>query len=823
MSIRQRKLAACLRSILGNGVALSLLFCGHAMAQTQATADTQSQAKPAKAAKGQVSAEKKDAVELGNVTVTAQSRTQEVQDVPIPVQIVTTKQIDALAATDFSKMNGYVPGLFVDGSQPTQPVYSLRGISVTDFGIGTDSPIGIYEDGVYTGKTGGALLTFNDIQRVEVLKGPQGTLFGRNSAGGAISVVTNEPEDDWEKKLRVRLGNYGTRYIDGVLNAPVSSSAALRFSFVDTQSNGWLHDAANGQHYNKNDDWGIRSQFRWNAPGDTKVRVAWEHEKLNQPARPAIGLVAVPPAPGVLGYPADPSTYLNPIHAPIYNDVVGNGEKRTFDGVTLFVDHSFSFADLSSITSYRHFKTSNLEDSDGTNQRYLYLDTNNIENNSSWYQEIKLSGKNDLLDWVAGTSYYFDNARQTSQIDVFTDSLDTILNNTQQAPGGLYGPTGVAVGMPGLLLNDPWQESMINHGRSHAYALFGDVIWHLNDRLNLTTGLRFTRDEKDFSWFNPPRVAPQLDASLSALQAMGFFSQPGAPPIQAFQQNIEFNSPVATNAPFSIKHSWNDFSPRAVLDYKWTPNVMVYGSVSKGYQAGGFNAQQANSVYQPEEVWNYEFGVKSYFPDYHLLLNASAYYYRYTNLQSLNLIANANGVVPVYEVTTSDQHAKGLELEAHWQATKALRLNANVTYTNATYQHYVNPQGASLAGQPVGEPLWSAAAGLEYVWHGVFDGDVNATLQQAYRGKTRCNSDSAAQGQCLSTPAFTLGKAQNRTDLRLGWSSPNAPWSVALFVNNAFNKRYVQSINNISTSILGTPFAYITPPRTWGVEMAVDF
>src|SRR5262249_9168692 len=121
-----------------------------------------------------------DAAQLGNITVTAQSRTQEVQDVPIPIQIVTEKQVESLAATDLSKMNGYIPGLTVDAEQPTQPNYSLRGISISDFGIGTDSPIGIYEDGVYAGKTGGALLLFNDVQRVEVLKGPQGTLFGRN-------------------------------------------------------------------------------------------------------------------------------------------------------------------------------------------------------------------------------------------------------------------------------------------------------------------------------------------------------------------------------------------------------------------------------------------------------------------------------------------------------------------------------------------------------------------------------------------------------------------------------------------------------------------
>jgi iron complex outermembrane receptor protein len=124
--------------------------------------------------------------QLGQITVTAQSRSQEMQEVPIPLQIVTAKQVDTLAATDLSKMSLFVPGLVVGGDQPTQPSYQLRGISTSDFGVGTESAVGVYIDGVYAARSGGALLAFNDIARIEVLKGPQGTLFGRNAAAGAI-------------------------------------------------------------------------------------------------------------------------------------------------------------------------------------------------------------------------------------------------------------------------------------------------------------------------------------------------------------------------------------------------------------------------------------------------------------------------------------------------------------------------------------------------------------------------------------------------------------------------------------------------------------
>ena len=193
------------------------------------------------------------------ITVTAQSRSQEAQAVPIPFQILKADQLDKLAATNLDSMNGYIPGLTVDGNRPTQPSFYLRGVGTQDFGIGTDAPVGIYVDGVYSGKTGGALMNFNDVQRIEVLKGPQGTFFGRNSAGGAISIVSNEPSDEIEGEATFRLGNYGSKYAAGLLNISLNPDWSLRFNVVDNKSDGWLTDSSNGQKYKDNDNWGTRT------------------------------------------------------------------------------------------------------------------------------------------------------------------------------------------------------------------------------------------------------------------------------------------------------------------------------------------------------------------------------------------------------------------------------------------------------------------------------------------------------------------------------------------------------------------------------------
>ncbi len=384
----------------------------------------------AAAADAPTSADFVDSGELTTVTVTAQHRSEISQDVPIALQVVNSVQIDKLAATDLAGMDGYIPGLSVSGEQPTQPGYSLRGIGVSDFGIGTDSPIGIYQDGVYAGKTGGALLLFNDVERIEVLKGPQGTLFGRNSAAGAISVISNSPTDTFSADAKARWGNYGTQYYEGMVNGQVLPDLDARVSFVSNRSNGWLQDAASGVRYERDGDWGARAQLLWRAPADTTFRLIYEHENLAQPARPAIGIAALPPSPGLPPYPSDSATWTNPFTSPLLSDMTNPRESRTYDGLTLRATHSFSFGDLTSISAYRHFNTYNREEQDGTNRIYLYFDDVNIEQNKSFSQEFTLGGKTSIADWVGGVSYFYDDAHQDSQVNLYTDSIDSLLTQT---------------------------------------------------------------------------------------------------------------------------------------------------------------------------------------------------------------------------------------------------------------------------------------------------------------------------------------------------------------------------------------------------------
>ncbi len=775
-----------------------------------------------------------DDATLEKIVVTAQSREQELQDVPIAIQVVDDKLIDQTTAYDLQDIDNFVPGLVVSG-QKTQPYFAIRGISTGDFGIGTDPAVGVYIDGVYSARSGGAVLAFNDVERIEILKGPQGTLFGRNSAAGAVSLITKQPGREFEGRVTTRFGSDGQRYLDGLINTPLGETTALRVSALRNESDGWLRDAATGRDLNGEDNAAARAAFRWDPTPSTNTVLSWDHERLDQLARPAIGIVPLPAAPERPPSPPDPRTYLDPRDAAVFNDVEGNEESRTFDGATLAINHDADWGHFTSTTAWREFDTINREDEDGTNRRELYLDTANIEDNRSFYQEFKFSGDTGTLNWVAGASYYREKAAQTSQVNVFTDSLDTLILNQGLAPtptGTLFGYFSDVLGSFGVplsLRDHRWREEMINGADSRAYALFGDTIWKLGERSNFTVGLRYTRDEKKFSWLNGARSAPTLDGTIA--QLLPFVAQ--LPPelqeqalfaLAVAGSDIVFANGDLEGVTVRDSDSWSDISPRFVFDFHATPDTLLFASLAKGYKAGGYNSLDIGAKFDNEDVWNLEAGIKQVVPGANLQWNASVYRYVYSDRQAIRLDPNSAGSgVPRYLVDTSDEKAWGFDVGLQWQPTRALTLDANAAFIDATYKDKIAASGADLSGQATGEPYLSFSLGGQYRWDLADAGGLVLSLRHAYRGKSRCNADSQLQGDCSVSPNFDVGAAQQRTDLRLGWTDASEHWHAAAFATNLFDKRYVENVGNYTTDVFGTTYATISAPRLYGVELGYDF
>jgi iron complex outermembrane recepter protein len=264
-------------------------------------------------------------------------------------------------------------------------------------------------------------------------------------------------------------------------------------------------------------------------------------------------------------------------------------------------------------------------------------------------------------------------------------------------------------------------------------------------------------------------------------------------------------------------------SPRLVLDYKITPDVMWFSSLAKGYKAGGYNSVQVGSQFDNENVWNFETGIKSAFPQTGVVFNASTFYYIYENKQALTLTGTDGSGLPQYLVDTSDEQAWGIDVDAQWKATDHFTLFANLEYIDATYKDRTTENGIDLSGEPTGEPSLSAALGARYGWVLGGAGNLDLSGRYAYRGAGRCNADSQVQGSCASLTPFEVNEATQRLDLRLGWKSSSEKYGIAGYVTNALDDQYVTGINNLTTGIFGTPFASVSEPRMWGVEATVSF
>jgi iron complex outermembrane receptor protein len=799
-------------------VALAVVALAGALASAGAHAHAQASAVAPEAA---ASAPVDDAQ---RVTVTAQGRKQEVQKVPIAIQLIGPQDIARVGAVNLAQVADFVPGLAIDASEPTQPDYALRGLGNGDFGIGTDAPVGVYVNGVYTGKTGGALLNFNDVKRVEVLKGPQGTLFGRNSAGGAISIVTNDPDSQRLVSGLLRVGNYGTAHVEGVVNQPLGEDLSVRISAVGEKSHGDALNSVDGKKSPQAHTWGTRLGVRWSPTDLTSAVLTWEHEDLKERPRPAWAVGA---------YQDDGSiAYTDPRKAPLANDVVGGQEARLFNGLNLRVEHELGDGIvLTSTTGWRHFDSTNLEDNDGTANPATYLATGNFEKSTTFEQEFRLNGKSTLADWLVGASFSSEHSAQTSRVDTNTTTLDPVLFQVLNGEGldlpapplSLLTGIGQLAGIAGFdLLGQGWKEAIQNTLAAHSEALMADVIWHVGDKTNVTTGVRFTQDTKKFSWYNPLRSAPGLDGQLAALSP-AFFQQlveagaldpDSAASLAGLAEglqgtNVEFNNPDWMAAPVSTHKTWHNTSPRLVVDHSLTPDSMVYASVTRGYQAGGFNSvsTQANGGrFDPETITSYELGAKGRIAGAGIGYSAALFHYVFKNLQSIALVQPADGSIAHYEITVSDVQATGLDAEVNWQVAAPVRLFANGEYIDQKYrgQHNVQPNAHDLTGQPYGTPRLSLAAGVD-VTLALAGGRAEWSLQGSHVGATRCNDDSTTQGTCLATGAFKVGQARERLDTRVGWSAPGERWGMALIVNNLLDKRYVSNLSNLSAAV-GVPY-----------------
>jgi iron complex outermembrane recepter protein len=747
------------------------------------------------------------------VIVTAQKRSENVQNVPISISAISESFIQEVGAQSVNDLGLYTPGLETRVSQPTQPAFNIRGITTNDFGIGADPAVAVYVDGVYSGRSGAAMTAFQDVSRVEVLKGPQGTLFGKNAAAGALHIVSNAPTDELEATVNVNVGNYDRRTVEATFNAPLADNLFLRINAMDNQRDGYRRNLATGSKLADENNNGVRAALLWQASASTSATLRMEYLDVDQDAAIGYGLLNG----------GDP-----------YGDAVVDAPVREalhLAGGSLTVESDLGATSLTSITAAREFGSRNLRDEDGTAVFPLYFTSENVEDNRLVSQELRLvSDDSSKLRWTVGAMYSRERGQQDSALNFSTDLIDRVLlSNAAVATGldiynAIFGTSYTAATAPAGfgwdIVLDPMGENIINWGtplgagqsvlggffpeNAHAdltstsAAVYGDATYALTEKTDLTVGLRYTRDEKDFTLTIVPN---------------------------------QFGFGVVYNTTPGVMQSnrWSNLSTRAVLSHRFAEETMAYASYATGYKAGGFNSTELSNPFDEEQVTNYEIGLKST-PFERLRFNAAVFFYEYTDLQELVSVLNPDTGINEPRIRNEDAEGRGVEIETQWRVLPEMTLSANYAYLDTEITKFALFATETAADDRTGQPQSSVAKqkynlSAEYTLALQSAGDVSFRVGFTHVGRRRTQGLGGATPEAqalMDVYRGDLDDPYNNVDARITYSDASGRWHLSAYGQNLTNEEYLYNLGGFAAGI-GSPIADRAPPRFFGVEAAYSF
>ncbi|WP_018691788.1 TonB-dependent receptor [Algicola sagamiensis] len=772
------------------------------------------------------------------IKVTAQRRVENIQEVPISIASFSEDLLDRIGAQNIDDLGLYTPGLETNNTMITQPKFTIRGITTNDFGAGAEPAVAVYLDGVYVGRSGSALTNFIDIERVEVLKGPQGTLFGRNSAAGAIHIISKKPIAEQEGKARVTVGNYGKRKLEGVWNTPISNDVLIRLNASINDMDGYIdarYFSPEGNVENiqlgQEDDDVIRFNLLWDISADSKMILRTEYSRVSQDARPIYGLNKSYYREGNDGG-SDPFG--------VYETDMLSEESRRLFGASIEFQVLFDDVEFLSLTALRRFETQNFEEEDGAAFSRAFFATTNREHQDQASQEFRWTGISyERLKWTIGATYFQEQIRQNHEVQMTTNALDTFALiqagiNPIDIPSipigsGLTGFFTTAMhtefeqlaGMSSLSLeefaaqtasmnlNRDWFEVTKDRGDFYSFALYGDATYSVTDAFDMTFGLRYTLDRKSF----------EINSNFQNHLLLPLPMLPAIPVGLVFAQEYDTFQ----------KKSWHKWTPRLVLDYQFDTDLMGYISYAQGFKAGGFNSLGLAQPFDEEEVTNVELGVKSMWFENHIKANASIFSYRYDDLQILKLTQNP-GALPTYNVRNVDAKGEGFELDLQWMVNDWLTLIANYGYLDTEYTRYMLFPGETakddLTGRALsGVPKHQGYIAGEYLIE-LEMGDLLLHLDATYVSKR--NNTTTDISKLSYIPAEIPGlSADNAVE---GYWLANTQvtfeshelWQVSLYMRNLMNEKYLVESLSQGREVGSTGIAR-GRPRTLGLIFQYAF
>lgn len=677
---------------------------------------------------------------LDTIIVTAQKREESAQGVPISLTAFSGRAVETYRLESLRDVSRLTPGLLVSAFNQSSPTIAVRGATNTFTQIGANKPVAVVIDDLFIPRNSAATFELYGLNSIQVLKGPQGTLFGRNVTGGAIVLDTGKPAfGDTSASVRVGAGDYSLRQVDGRVDIPVGQDVALRLAGSLKQHDGYGKDRLTGREEDDLDSESLRAQARIEAREDVEVLLGADYSQDHNGGRTLSS-----------------------------NGAGSDGDRRTSElgyvqdfarnqwGASSRIYWTAPVGQVTAITGYRWSQSG--EDYSGTGASYKFLTGTNtqsvnrdVDQVGLFSQEIRwASPKWERGDLVAGVYFADEDAKR------------------QLRTRGLAAVAGVAT-------SDVLTDQAV---KTKSYAAFVDGTLHLPAAFDLTLGARYTHDEKTASLIRTDFVRP----------ATGSFAASG------------------------LKADWSEVTPRAVLT--WTPrrDLKVYGSVTRGYTAGGFNTDAAvitalATPFDPETVTNYELGVKSQWLADTLRVNASVFHMDYKDKQELFF----NNLTRVLTITNAGQATvEGAELEVAWRPLPWLNLSANYGLLDTVYDNFVIPGGAVNTGNPLGSSprnKGSLAGDVRIPLNGA--GHITGALSWAY---TDGYYTGATKDPNLHIDSYAL------TNLSLGYESRDGQWALTAWAKNLGDVDYL-----LTPSTQGVLAEYLGEPRTVGVMLSARF
>ncbi len=788
---------------------------------------------------------------LEEIVVTAQKRAQSVNDVGITVNAFTGGAIKDMGVTTATDLANFTPGLSVNSAGATGvPVYTIRGVGFQDLTTSSSSTVGLYFDEVaipYTVMSRGVLF---DVERVEVLKGPQGDLYGRNTTAGQINFISNKPTEEFEGGLTLSLGRFENVELEGYVSGSLADTVQGRLSFKTNQSGkGWQESLTRpGDTLGEKDVMAVRTlvnvdlsdkaslllNFHYvDDQSDNQAPTAYDGREagfdefgapyfpLNEYRLPTGANFGETPPWYSTGDNQDAdwnNSWTNPVTGE--TDNLRPARDNQLQGLAAKLEWDLGGMLLTSVTGYDEFERREANDVDGTS--FSVQENINATDLKVFSQELRLSGEGPELTWVAGLYYSHDE-------------IDELYNFFMG--DSIFGDGSAAWGLPTPFATTPIRRLHTRYEQeTDSRAIFGHVEYNLTDKARLTVGLRYTEEERDWTGCTydagDGTLATFMNANFgTTLQAGDCGTIDDDPNSPAYIFAV-IGSPNANNAfhPYSTDISTKKWMGKLGLDYAITDDILAYATLSNAFKSGGFNGNNSQTTsqltpYKPEELTSLEIGLKTTLLNGSMQLNTSAFHYDYKDKQEGEFVYTFVGAIAGLG-NVPESKVEGVEVDLQWVPLSGLSLNAGVAYLNTGIEEWVTPLPTGSLDPATGDviggemkdasgealpqsPEWSYNLTARYEW------SIGNDLMMEIGGDLNYTGD-------MPDPVRPQGSVDSRTlvNARVGLSDVEATWRLLLWSRNLTNEYYY---NAAFGGINGGYARMVGMPRTYGISLEYNF